>query len=139
MADKTTPWLGLTENYSYHYPSFFFKIFGWLGQEIGGITLTHQRVVHAMLGVFTIVTSYFFLRIFLKELAASSLKKVASRLAVLARRILFELVENIPYVSCGIHLPTTSSTYKGRLLIFNRLTIRLWINVLLSELLSFLS
>ena len=43
-------------------PTLLFIVWGHLGKWIGGIDLTHMRVLHALVGVLTIALSYFLFR-----------------------------------------------------------------------------
>ncbi|MGQ9837980.1 MAG: glycosyltransferase family 39 protein [Cyanobacteriota bacterium] len=54
---------GLIPEYFY-FPRFMFSLFGGLTRLMGGVTLTHMRMVHASFGVITILVSYGFFRAF---------------------------------------------------------------------------
>lgn len=50
---------GISEYASF--PAAMFLGFAWLGQALGGITLVHMRLIHALSGLVIILLSYFFL------------------------------------------------------------------------------
>ncbi|MCF2970887.1 glycosyltransferase family 39 protein [Synechococcus sp. Nb3U1] len=54
---------GLMPDYFY-FPRFMFSLFGGLTRLMGGVTLTHMRMVHANFGVITILVAYGFFRAF---------------------------------------------------------------------------
>ncbi|MEN9224171.1 MAG: glycosyltransferase family 39 protein [Thermostichus sp. HHBFW_bins_43] len=54
---------GLMPDYFY-FPRFMFSLFGGLTRLMGGVTLTHVRMVHASFGVITILVAYGFFRAF---------------------------------------------------------------------------
>ncbi len=54
---------GLMPDYFY-FPRFMFSLFGGLTRLMGGVTMTHMRMVHASFGVITILVAYGFFRSF---------------------------------------------------------------------------
>ncbi|MEN9223581.1 MAG: glycosyltransferase family 39 protein, partial [Thermostichus sp. BF3_bins_97] len=60
----------------FYFPRFMFSLFGGLTRLMGGVTLTHVRMVHASFGVITILVAYGFFRAFSRPtlaLAAAAL------------------------------------------------------------------
>ncbi len=83
LAHKNTDIFSLSSYF--YFPTFIFALWGWLARLLGGVTVYHIRILHALSGLCIIAASYFFFRLFWgRLLAISGAVLVGSNHALLA-------------------------------------------------------